>query len=189
MQGALGKLVLSPLLNYILTCHFPVWLQFVPFVFAEAVGDLRRDVDLAIVAFSGHQDAYILVRMLLGYSYYNNEAYNETLSFLHDVQLEAKSKIARFELFVKGFLPGMSAHAGPNCHLRMLATGVEVSVALKKTIASFLGMPAGKELPSLRRTVRNLSKLPSYRHTCDCSYCDGLQGDYDYADFIDVNWH
>ena len=133
------------------------------------------------MSFSGGRDPSLLVEWILGttgflspYHHRDSEAYNDSLSFLHQVQSEAKSKIACFESFVKGFLPGMSEHAGPNCNLRMLSTGVETSLALKKSIASYLGVPAGKTLPMLQRTVDNLSNLPSSRHTCNCSHCGHL---------------
>ena len=129
------------------------------------------------MAFGGKQeDADALVFWHLGTNEYtyneDDDAYNEELSFLYRVQSEAKSKIARFESFMKGLLPGMSEHAGPNCHLRMLGKGMETSVALKKSIASYLGVPARKDLPMFQKTVDNLSNLPSFRHICNCSFCN-----------------
>ena len=128
---------------------------------------------------ASHGYAAVLLDLLVGddedfYLFDDGQTRNEDLSFLHQVRSEARSKIDHFESFVKGFLPGMSKHTGLKCHLRTLEKGVETSMALKKSIASYLGMPSGKEMPMLQKAVSNLRSLPRFRHICDCSYCERI---------------
>ena len=58
--------------------------------------------------------------------------------------------------FFKGLLCGMSFNAGSSCRLIMLEQGAETSLALKKRIAEFVGVPTGTKLRLLRRVTENL---------------------------------
>lgn len=139
-------------------------------LFFEAVGSLRRDVDLAIVAYGGNED-------LLNFQFEERDydaTYNDEIRFLKRVRKVARSKVKNHQGFVEGFLPGMSSHAGNNCQLPMLVKGPETTLAFKKLIAEFVGfIPRGQSLERHRRAVANLSRIPEPYSTngCDCPEC------------------
>jgi hypothetical protein len=142
-------------------------------LFFAADDSLRRDKDLAIVAYSSKQN-------LIAFQYDNDhegdiEEYNEGIEFLKSVRETARSKVNNHKGFMKGFLPGMSANAGKDCHLSMLVQGPETTLAFKKLIAEFLGFPRVQEsMKQHRRAVENLSRIPQpIRTGCsyDCMYC------------------
>jgi len=148
------------------------------FVFEEAGVTLRRDVDLALVACGGADGHHLIYYRLLGDHLLESEeydVYNDELEFLHTVFLNAKSKVKDHDGFTKGFLLGMSDHAGCGCNLSMLANGVETSLALKTKVADYLGVAKGRQLRRLRMAVANLAKLPAPFEPDDehfCPYCD-----------------
>jgi len=53
----------------------------------------------------------------------------------------------------------MTGFAGADCHLSILARDEETSMALKKRIAGFLGLPSVEELPKLRNVIEKLFPL------------------------------
>ena len=75
------------------------------------------------------------------------------------VLTEATEKIHAHEGFVAGLLCGVSDFAGPECHLLMLPNDAATSLALKRSIAAFLGVPMGKELRILRQAVGNMNAV------------------------------
>ena len=128
------------------------------FVFTEAAGGLRRDIDLALVACGGAGGSRLVKENHL-FDNMGKNAYNDELNFLQTVFLNAKSKVTDHDGFTKGFLLGMSNHAGRDCNLSMLANGAETSLALKKKIAEYVGVANGKQLHMLQNAVENLKNL------------------------------
>ena len=83
--------------------------------------------------------------------------HSDEILFLREIVFQsAKDKIEAYDGFTKGFLPGFLPRAGTNSALSMLETGEETSIALRKMIASYLGVPPGSDVPMLRRAVSNL---------------------------------
>jgi hypothetical protein len=119
--------------------------------FLCACGELRRDFDLAVTAFSCKNKARQIVDHCL-----NDFEDLEEVNFLRRVLSDASEKINAHEGFVAGLLFGMSGFAGPDCRLALLARDMETSVALKRTVASYLGIPLSKDVPTLRGAVSNL---------------------------------
>ena len=116
--------------------------------FNEAHVSLRHDFELAVTAFGCES-----WRNLVASGYLQDD---RNRNFLRRVLNDAQEKVYAHERFVAGLLFGMSNSAGPGCRLRMIANDAETSLALKRTIASFLGVPMGKELSILRQAVGNI---------------------------------
>jgi hypothetical protein len=138
----------------------------------EATGHLSHDFDLALTAFgSGPNDLA---------SYYDVKNWTQ-LQFIADFARKVRSKIADHEGFVC-LLCGMSSAAAGrsptreeeedddddkaseekkevSCHLlRTLCQGPETSLAYKKLVSDFLGVPTGRELRLLRQASVNLAR-------------------------------
>ena len=111
-------------------------------------GSLRRDFDLALTAFGSAAYGDWAV----------DDCWEDDRNFFHRVLNEAKEKVNAHEGFVTGLLCGMSVFAGPDCRLSVLANDAPTSLALKRMIAAFLGVPMGKELRILRRAVEEMMK-------------------------------
>ena len=116
-------------------------------VFSFALGDLRRDFDLAVLAVGGKNSV----------SFPRYRATNDDKAFFREVLAKSLEKVQAHENFTRGFLFGMSGNPGPDCSLSILATGVETSLALKKLIASFVGVPTGQDLWLHRQVTQNLA--------------------------------
>jgi len=129
-------------------------------LFKYACG-LNRDFDLTILAYGSGQGPELVNRLL------DDANREEELSFLRQVWAEAEAKLEAHDGFTKGLLCGMSGYAGSECHLAMLAHGLETSFALKQLIADFAGVPRGKQLRRLRQA--SLPYLPSPRQSDDDS--------------------
>jgi len=115
-------------------------------VFRYALGDLRRDFDLAVAAFGG--------KNAVSFPWY--EATDDDKAFSRKVLAKSLEKVQAHESFTRGFLCGMCGCPGPNCSLSILGTGVETSLALKKLIACFVGVPTGQDLWLHRQVTQNL---------------------------------
>ena len=115
-------------------------------VFRYALGDLRRDFDLAVAAFGG--------KNAVSFPWY--EATNDDKAFSRKVLAKSLEKVQAHESFTQGFLFGMSGNPGPDCSVSILGTGVETSLALKKLIACFVGVPTGQDLWLHRQVTQNL---------------------------------
>jgi len=151
------------------------------FLFLQANHNLRRDVDLAMVACSGRDAHDLIYYELLGEAVSMNQgnaAHNKELEFWKTVLRAAETKVNEYEGFTKGLLRGISGHCGPECHLPMLMNGEETSLALKRLIADFVELPTGEQLRILRSTVSNLKNLPGplpvNRCPYDCLQCDQM---------------
>lgn len=89
---------------------------------------------------------------------------NEDFERVVSLAASVRSRLALHDSFVSVFLLGMSnsnsngARAN-RCHLPRLDRGIETSIAFKKLISSFGGVPLRKELKSLRAASVNLRKL------------------------------
>ena len=117
-------------------------------------GRLYENFDLAVAAFGSENEGRKVAEKWLDlWCDWQVVQLNSLIGVLSD----ATKKINEHEGFVAGLLCGMSDHAGVDCHLRILAKGKDFSLALKQMVASFLGIPIGKELGTLRRAVENLS--------------------------------
>lgn len=78
---------------------------------------------------------------------------------LRKVRAYAREKVAAVDSF-KAFLPGVMASAEPDCYARLLVNDEETTLALKKHIGGFVGIPRdGKEAAVLRRSAANLEWL------------------------------
>jgi len=116
-------------------------------VFSFALGDLRRDFDLAVLAVGGKNS--------VSFPWY--QATNDDKAFFHEVLAKSLEKVQAHENFTQSFIFGMSCNPGPDCSLSILATGVETALALKKLIASFVGVPTGQDLWLHRQVTQNLA--------------------------------
>ena len=114
-----------------------------------ARGGLRRDFDLAMVAFGGKNSVSFPVY----------RATNDDKAFFRKVLAKSLEKVTAHKRFTDDFLFGMSKNPGPDCSLSILATGQETSLALKKLIASFVGVPTGEELWLHRQVTQNLAMI------------------------------
>jgi Domain of unknown function (DUF4116) len=118
-----------------------------------AAGGLDRDFDLAEAAFGATYHAQCVVGdFLLCCSV-------DTVVFLRAHLRQAQHELSVHDGFVKGLLCGMSVDAGAECHLPMLERGAETSLAWKKLIAKYVGVPTGSKLRVLRRVAENLALL------------------------------
>ena len=116
--------------------------------FLAAHGSLRHDFELAVTAF-GCAD----------YGESNASEYLEDdrdFSFFRRFLKEVEEKVNAHEGLVAGLLCGMTDSAGSDCLLPMLANDAETSLALKQTIAAFLGVSVGTELRILRQALKNM---------------------------------
>jgi hypothetical protein len=121
-----------------------------------ADGGLQQDLDVATVAFGGsrgHELFLSFVGMIEGM---------DDLLFMHAVFEKAEYMLEAHDGFVKGLLCGMSVHAGCKCHLPILEQGAETSLAIKKQIGEYLGLPTGDKLRLLRRVKENMHPLPTF---------------------------
>ena len=123
-------------------------------LFKNVSSRLARDFDLALVAFGG---SGAQSRDLAGSHYDVND--RDDLTFLFSFALKVRAKIVSHDNFVKRVLCGMSARHvdGDGFHLPLLDQGDETSLAYKKLLAEFLGVPMGSELRLLRRASTNLA--------------------------------
>jgi len=125
--------------------------------FLCAEGILRRDVNLALLAFSCEENGQDTVKHYFSGDF--DAAGAEDFAFLRRLWNEAKEKISAHEAFLAGILCGMSPYAGEGCPLNMLVQDRETTAALQDTAASMMGAPLGPELGMQRRVVKNLNKL------------------------------
>lgn len=81
----------------------------------------------------------------------------------------AREKVAAFDSFTKGFMPGMIIENwAADFRPRVLVSDEETTLALKKIIGAFVGMPmTGKEAGILRKAAENLTwlSLSALRHS------------------------
>lgn len=62
----------------------------------------------------------------------------------------------RYETFVTSILIGISLPADPaHCPLSILNQGVETSIAYKRRIAEYVGIPMGESLLTYQRALKN----------------------------------
>ena len=134
-------------------------------VFIDACGVLRRDFDLAVLAFSRSDSEnlkshfFCMATDEMGLEAQAADEMDEDLAFLQTVRAKAEAKVEAHEGFT-AFVHGMSDFAGLVCQLPVLVRDKETSLGLKKLIAGFLDVPPGKDVPELRRAVENLKDVP-----------------------------
>lgn len=118
-------------------CHF------------AGVGELSRNFDVAVVAFSqGIYNEY----QLFGENE-SEDQFESALEFLHSVATQAREKIVTFEGFTRCFLYGFIDR---DCDLAMLHLDRVTSAKLKSTIAAFAGVPLAEDLGRLRAVSLNM---------------------------------
>jgi len=124
--------------------------------FLAAHGSLRHDFELAVTAFGcldyGESTASDYLK------------YGRDCTFFRRVLKETEEKVNAHEGLVAGLLCGMTDSAGSDCFLSMLANDAETSLALKQTIAAFLGIPVGTELRILRQALKNMDAAMREQH-------------------------
>ena len=125
------------------------------YLYFETSAALNGDFDLAVAAFAS-PTASDLKQCL-----YDTDD-TENLRFLSSVREKVQNKLKAHELFSKGFLYGISEHAGPSCPVRLLLQDDVTTLAYKKLIAEFLGVPTGKELGQFRRASKTLPMRRQY---------------------------
>jgi hypothetical protein len=141
-------------------------------LYFAAEAKLRRDVDLAIVAFSSDQN---LIGFRFDYmeqeEHYEEEIdFNSDVKFLRRVREIARSRIQNHRGFLEGFLPGMSADATNDSTLSILVKGPETTLAFKRLIAEFVGFPIVR-LAQHKKTVTSLRSIPEQTSSCNCVFC------------------
>ena len=100
--------------------------------------------------------------------------HGDALEYFHSFLGKVQDKLKTHDAFVKGLLCGMSPYSGPECQLSLLQQGQETSMALKKLIGEYLGIPSGKEVELLRRAATALDGLPEPEPPdmpCTCPRC------------------
>ena len=107
---------------------------------------LVNDYDLMLTAFAQCPD--------LVQSY---ESVHDSFRRLTKFASKVRSRLDLHNSFV-AFLQGISLASSPPCHLRLLDQGKETCMALKRSIASYVGKPRGKELEKLRRASAHLAQ-------------------------------
>lgn len=124
-----------------------------PVCFFAGAGNLARDEDIALVAFS-HQ-IYTRDRLFgdyeeiddRGYAVHRHD-YGPELEFLRSVAAKAREKVLAFDGFTQGFLLGT---IDDQCALSMLNQN-----PLKELIKELVGVPGGEEVGRLRAVSLNL---------------------------------
>jgi len=116
---------------------------------------LRNDDDILLAAVADTPGALVDC-----FGSDSNEDFESVVCFASRV----RSKLEQHETYMRVFLSGISVsrpHHPPSvrCHLPLLDRGIETSVAFKKLIACFAGIPITKELHLLRKASLNLRKL------------------------------
>jgi len=130
-------------------------------LFYDACESLRRDFGFAVVACSSNDHALSeYIEEANFRDYYSADRIDADLAFLRSVRAKAESKVEAYVGFTEAFVYGMTDLAGLGCHLPILVRDKETSLGLKKLIADFLDVPAGKEVSTLRRVVANLEDMP-----------------------------
>lgn len=119
----------------------------------ESSAQLAHDFEMALVAFGGSSAKS---RDLAGLYDINDR---DDIQFITEFAKEVREKVRSHENFVKRILCGMSTGKSVTiCRLPLLDQGQETSLAYKKLLAEYLGIPIGKELRLLRRASLNLAK-------------------------------
>jgi len=116
--------------------------------------EIQKDTELVATACSGslEESRNIIHKLLRGD--------DGNFEVLRNARAYAQAKVAAFDAFTKGFMPGMMANADPDCHPRLLVGDYETTLALKKRIGGFVGIAmSGQEAAIMRRAVRNLEWL------------------------------
>lgn len=119
----------------------------------DAVGELGRDFDLAMIAFSNTTD--------LIESYDEDDTGN--VHFLHSFERHVQEKLqehANFLLFLGGISRACSDEEPPGTvvSLPLLNQGQETSLIYKRLVQEYLGVAIGPELERLRVVYSNLRR-------------------------------
>jgi len=110
-----------------------------------------RDIVATLLSGSREESRKIIYDML--------DKDDGNFELLRKVRTYTREKVAAFDAF-KAFLRGVMANAEPDCHTRLLVNDEETTLALKKRIGDFVGIPTdGKEAAILRRSAANLEWL------------------------------
>lgn len=126
----------------------------------EAWGNLSKDYDLAVVAFSSTPD--------LCSRYDAND--NDDFMFLISFAKYVRERIQEHDNFIQ-ILCGITLSTSESipsdgdsnvlqhrqCYLHLLDQGTETSLEYKKLLAEFIGLPSGDQLKQLRQASINLS--------------------------------
>jgi hypothetical protein len=119
-----------------------------PSLYWMVPSELDGDFDIMLAAHSGDKD---LLRVM---ELDEPEELEQVLTFARRV----RKRIEARESFTT-FLAGMSKSApSPSCCLPVLNQGSETSLAYKKLIADFVGLPCGEELRDLRAVSVHLTR-------------------------------
>jgi Domain of unknown function (DUF4116) len=143
---------------------------------------LDRDFEVAEAAFGGSTNTQSLVD-----SFLPAVSGSDDFEFLRELLRKTRNDLNAHAGFVKGLLCGMTVKAGAECHLLALVRGVETSLAWKKLIAEYVGVPTGTRLRLLRRVAESLEFIDDYNSddgTDDDSIDDS---DADFDDDFDSN--
>lgn len=135
-----------------------------PTLFCDACESLRRDFGFAVVACSYKCANNLKLTEFIerdGVLFHDSaDRMDADLAFLRSVRAKAEAKIEAYAGFTEAFVYGLTDFAGSGCHLPILVGDKETSLGLKKLIADFLDVPAGKDVSTLRRAVNNLEVIP-----------------------------
>lgn len=124
-------------------------LQIQPLLIEFAGPDLEDDFDICLLVFSDRASA--------GFEFRRRLRRLQQGNYVYDFKAEVKAKLALHNVFSSVVLPPISIAS--DCSLALLNQGAATSIAHKKLIAEFLGVPSGKKLRQLRLASRNLDDL------------------------------
>jgi len=128
------------------------------YLLSKANGPLRRDFDVAIAVFGEVYFARDYVTECLD----DDEDGIEKV-FWDGFYMTAVDKINAYEGFTQAFAYGLMVNAGNDSPLAMLANDQETSLALKKLVFEFRGVPKASDLPLLRQAVSVLRSVRDRR--------------------------
>ena len=123
------------------------------YVWQYTAAEIFYDPDILLLAFSGLKSNTCLFSNILASS-----SHHRRRSLLPDYFATVQSKLSIYDDFLSVVLPAMT-FPRPQCLLSRLNQGGETGQCFRKSIASYLGVPVGKELRLLRRAKSNLAGI------------------------------
>jgi len=134
-------------------------IQVNPHVYLELMEktDLTQDYDVA-VAMVTHADG---LGVLLGVMWCDGYCYRDQWKFLRTMKIEATAQIQAYlyKGFTEGYLRGfLQSCPGSKCRLSMIDNDPEFSIALRKSIADYVGVPHSRQISQLQKLVENVSR-------------------------------
>lgn len=141
-------------------------LQFNPLLIKYAGPDLKNDFDLCLIAFSdrdGAQDEWRRRFFDCG-----RIDHVDNVQQIEQFRVDVEAKLELYDVFSSVVLPAISLEKnGSDCTLALLNQGSTTSIAHKKLIAEYMGVPTGKTLQQFRMASENLELFEDFESYSD----------------------